>query len=141
MYVAAAAAAAARNHDALAMVGQVCEKFIGLGVAHNGTERNRQDTVVAALAVLSRSLSVDAALGLEVPSVVVIEKTRNSGIRQQHHITAVPAISTVGTALGHMGFAAERRASAASVASFDVYFCLVYEHGTPANLSDGGRIS
>ena len=50
------------------------------------------------------------------------------GVGLEHDVAAAAAVAAVGTALGHVGFSAERHASRAAVTGLDVNLYLVDEH-------------
>ena len=156
--VAAAAHAAAGDGDRLAVVGEVGDHLAGLlalvvvGV-HDGAHRHAQDQVLAGGAVHAAALAVRAALRLEVVLEAVVDQRGQARVGAQHDVSTVAAVAAVGTALGHMGLAAERHAARAAVAAFHEYANLVDKHCVlfrPAPLEaarhqgqreDGGRMA
>jgi hypothetical protein len=70
-------------------------------------------------AVPKRTLTVSTSTGLEVrPAPVALEVTQGA-VAYQYDVAPVSAVSTVGTASGHVSFAAEAEASVASAAGAD----------------------
>ena len=126
--VAAPAAAAARHDDALARVREVGDEPPGLLVAHDRAERDGKHEVLADGAVHAAALAVRAALRLEVPLELEVDERGDGRVGHQHDVAAVPAVATVGTALGHVLLAAERLAARAAVAGRHVDLGFVDEH-------------
>ena len=114
--IAAAAHAAVCHGDALAVVGEVGHELAGfLGFLEvfvdHGAHRHLEHQVGARGAVHATALAVRAALGLEVMLEAVIDRRGHAGIGFKHHVAAMAAVAAIGTALGHMGLAAETTCS------------------------------
>ena len=129
MDVAAAAHAAARHGDRLAVVGQIGDHLAHFPLflevlAHNGAHGHLQHEVLAGGAVHAAAAAVGAALGLEVVLEAVLDERGDRGVGHNDDIAAVTAVAAVGAALGHMGLAPERHAPGTPVSALhiDAYF-------------------
>ena len=134
VHVSAAADAAERHGDALAVVRKVGDKlarflrFLEVLVDHRA-HGHLQDHVLAVGAAHARALAVRAALGLEVVLEAVVDQRRDAQVGLDDDVAAVTAVAAVGAAFGDVRLATEGHAARAAVAAFDVYAYLVYEHG------------
>jgi hypothetical protein len=66
--------AALRDQQALTGLGQVTNHFLGGGVDHRGTDRHRQDQIVAFFTGTVSAAAVGATLGIKVPGVTVVDQ-------------------------------------------------------------------
>ena len=134
VHVSAAADAAERHGDALAVVREVGDelarflRFLEVLVDHRA-HGHLQDHVLAVGAAHARALAVRAALGLEVVLEAVVDQRRDAQVGLDDDVAAVTAVAAVGAAFGDVRLATEGHAARAAVAAFDVYAYLVYEHG------------
>ena len=134
MHVSAAADAAERHGDALAVVREVGDelarflRFLEVLVDHRA-HGHLQDHVLAVGAAHARALAVRAAFGLEVVLEAVVDQRRDAQVGLDDDVAAVTAVAAVGAAFGDVRLATEGHAARAAVAAFDVYAYLVYEHG------------
>ncbi len=131
--VAAATHTAAGHHHALAVVGQIGDHLPHFALilevlAHHGAHGHLQHQVVAGGAVHAAALAVGAALGLEVVLEAILDERRHTGVGLHDHVAAVAAVTAVGTALGHMGLAAEGHAAGTAVAALHVDTNLIDKH-------------
>src|SRR5258706_2078201 len=126
--IAASAASAMRDQNALAGLGEVGDGFVGLLVVRNGANRNQQRHVVAGVASAVRTFAVAAAIGLEFAVVAVAQQRVVVGIGLEVDAAAAAAIAAGGSAARNVFFAAKRDAAVAAVTGFYVDFGFVNEH-------------
>ena len=117
--VAPAARAAAGHHGALAAANEVIAGAVGLD-EHLGAGRHGQLERRPVGAVAQRALSVAAAAGLEVRAAPERLQIAQRVRAHQHDVAAAAAVAAVGTALGHVGLAAEAEGSVAPAAGLNV---------------------
>src|SRR5207249_5797102 len=126
--IAASAARAADDEQALARPCEVAEELAGLALGHDGADRHAEHEVFARGAGAIVAFAVLTALGLVVTLVVVVEERGERGIGLEEHRAAGAAVAAVGTAARHELFAAEGNAAGAPVAALDEDVDLVDEH-------------
>ena len=78
--------------------------------------------------VKSLALAVRTALGLEMVFETIVDQARYRRIGLEYDVASVPAVTSVGTALGNVRLPTKRRASGTAVAGFDMYPYSIYEH-------------
>src|SRR5207247_11026796 len=105
---AAAAAPAALSHEPrLTPLQDPTEPVAAARVTDHGAGRHGQDQVVARLPRHVLALTVDAALGVPVGAVPIVEQGREVGVGAHVHAAALPAVTAVGPAFGDELFAAK----------------------------------
>src|SRR4029453_6675939 len=138
--VPAPAAAAFRDHQAVAVLQHLAERDAGLGLAGLGAARHADLENVAVLAGAVAGAAVGAALGAELGVVAEREQRVLVRDREQHHVAAAAAHAAVRTAARPLRPAAEAHAAVAAVSAFDEDLDLVDEHPLPPGAPGRGRI-
>src|ERR1700675_3827841 len=100
--IAAAAAAAMGNQDALARLGQIRERFPRLFVEDQGTHRYLQSHVRAGMAGAIRAFPVAPAIGLEFTVIAVAQKCVVVGVGFHIYASAMAAVAAGGPAARHI---------------------------------------
>ena len=119
MLVAASAASAVRDENALAGRGEVGERRSGFAVIDHRADGDLQNHVVAGVAGAIRTFAVTATVSLEFAIVAIAEKRIVVGIGFEINAAAIAAIAAAGAAAGDVFFATKRDAAVAAVARFD----------------------
>src|SRR2546430_15449943 len=119
MLIAATAAAAVRDENALAGRGEIRQRFAGFGVIDHGADGDLQNHVVAGVACAIRTFAMTAAGSLEFAIVAVAEKRVVVGIGFEIDAAAIAAVAAAGAAAWDVLFAPKRDAAVATVAGFD----------------------
>ncbi len=117
--VAAAARAASRHHRALPRPDQVVHGTVGLH-ARLRTRRHANRQGLPVPAVTQRALAVTAPAGLEVRLAPEALEIAQRVVAHEHHVAAAAAVAAVGSALGHVRFAAEAQAAVTATAGHHV---------------------
>lgn len=125
MHVAQAALAALGHQQAIAMLGQVADDFVGLHVHHHGADRHHDDAVFAALAVGLATHAVLAALRLEGPLMPEVDQRIDVLVGHDPHAAAVTAVATIGPTERDELLAAKADTAIAAIAGTDQDFCFV----------------
>ncbi len=121
------------DHRALAGLDQIDVDAVD---GHRlGARWHRDDPVIAAAAMPVRTLAVAAAFGAEMFAPPQRPEVTPRRIADQHDVSPVPAVATVGTAPRHVRFTPEADAAVAAAAGLDPDFCGVVH---PIKV-DGGR--
>src|SRR5207247_8267175 len=126
--VAPAAAAAAGDVDLVAGAGQVAEQVAAVAVQHQRARRDRDDQILAALAVAQGRPARPAAFAAPVLLVDDLGQAVGAGDGADHDAAAVAAVAAVGAAARDVLLAAEAHHAPAAVAAFDVQGDTVNEH-------------
>src|SRR6267142_3719705 len=128
MLIAASAASAGSDEDALAGSGEVGERFLGSAVIDHRADRNLQNHVRAGMAGAIRTFAVAAAIGFEFAIVAVAEKRVVVWVRFEVDAAAIAAVAAAWAAARNVFFATERDTAVAAVPCFHQDFCFVNEH-------------
>ena len=127
--VAAAAAAALGDGDALVGLAEVVDELAGFRVEERGADGNLEGDVAAVEAGAVGAHAVFAALRL-VLGVIPKMNERVVALAGHHEdVAAAAAVAARGPAAGHKLLAPEGHAAVAAVAGFDANFGFVDEHG------------
>jgi hypothetical protein len=131
--VAAAAMATFADDDLLAVVGEVgnlVKALLGVDVEliHHRAKRHRKQDVLSVGAVTLGTLAVRSALSLKMMLEAVVDERGALGVGYDDDVAAVPAVTSVGAALGDVGLATERHAAGAAISALYVDVYLVDEH-------------
>ena len=105
----------------------VAELFAGVGVVGDGTDRYRDDQVVAALAGAVLAHAGLAASGLEEGLEAEVGEGVQVVGRFQEHAAAIPAVAAVGATFGDVLLAPETDATIATVAGRNADKGFIYE--------------
>ncbi len=127
--VAAAAAAARGNGDALVGLLEVVDELAGFRVEERGADGDLQGDVAAVEAGAVGAHAVLAALRLVLGVVAEMDEGVVALAGLHDDVAATAAVAARGPAAGHELFAAEGHAAVAAVAGFDANFGFVDEHG------------
>ncbi len=126
--VAAPAATAASDNEALVGAGEVVDELAGVSVEEHGADGNFEDGVFAVAAGAVGAHAVLAALG----AVLGIEAEVDEGVVAlagfEDNVTAVTAVAAGGSAAGNELFAAKSHATITPVTGFDANFGLIDKH-------------
>ena len=129
MRVAAAAAAALGDDDALAVMGEVGDFLAWLQIlveqTHDRANGHLEDEILAICTMHAFALPMRTFLRLEMVLVAIVDERGNRSVRNDDDVATAAAIAAVRTALGNMGFATKRGASGTAVARFDLYANLI----------------
>ena len=130
MRVAEAAVAAARQHHALADLGQVGEQRLAVLLVDLGAGRHLEHDVVAVRAMAVLAHAVAAVLGLEMLLVAIVDEGVEPVDRLRRSRRRPAAVAAVRPAELDEFLAPERHAAVAAVAGADIDLGLVEElHG------------
>ena len=121
MLVAPAAAAALTNGEIL-IIGHILDDLSVFRISDNGASGYGNDNVRTVFAVALGALAVAAGLCYELSLVSESEKSVGALVDTEDNITAVTAVSAVGTALSNVLLASEGHGSVAAGTCFYVYF-------------------
>src|SRR5688572_1154692 len=94
--VAAAAATAAGDHDALVGAGEVVHSLAGLGIVEDGANRNFQHHILAFAPGLVGALAMAAALPAVFRVVAEVDKGVVALARFHDHVATMAAIASRG---------------------------------------------
>ena len=124
------------DDDFLAVTHQVgnglaCFLRLFVVLAHDRANWHLEHQVLTTGTMHLRALAMCAALCFEMMLETIIDQRRQTGISLDDDVSAVPAVTTVGPAFGHVGFSAERHATGTAVAALHEYVYFVYEHVDP----------
>ena len=128
MLIAAPAASAVRNENALAGRGEVGEGFIRFAVVYHRADGNLQNHVGAGVAGAIRTFAVTAPVSLEFTIVAIAEKRVVVGIGLEIDAPAIAAVAATGAAARNIFFAAKCDTAVAAVAGFYENLCFVNKH-------------
>ena len=126
--IAAPAAPALRDQDALARLGQIGDLLAGVLIGDDGADRHEQNHVRAGVARAVRAFAVPAAVGFEFAVVAVAQQRVVVRIRFQVNAAAMAAVAARRSAARHEFFAAKRDAAVPAVAGLHVDFGFVNKH-------------
>ena len=126
--IAAPAAAALRDQDALARLGQIGDLFAGVLIGDDGADGHGQNHVRAGMPGTIRAFAVPAAVGFEFAIVAVAQQRVVVRIRFEVDAAAMAAVAARRPAARHEFFAAERDAAVSAVAGLHVDFGFINEH-------------
>ena len=130
MQVAAPAASALRDDEALVDRREVDDQLARLRVEDLRARRDAQLEVDAAAAVHIAATPVLAALRVDLAPVAQVEERRQAGVRDEDDVPAAPAIAARRTAKGDVTLASKCHGSVAAIARVDLYQDFVDElHG------------
>ena len=135
--IAASAAPALGNHDFLAVVTQVSEQFLGIGITNHSAYRHTQHDVIGTATMLLGTGAMFPAFALIVGLIAEINQGAQSFISAQNDGAAAAAVTAGRTALWHIFFAAEGNNAIAAVTGLYVDLCVIIKHGHPPFLSQG----
>src|SRR5579862_126457 len=125
-----AAVAAARQHDALACFGEICEQHLAIFLVDLSADRHLEHRVSAVGAVPILAHAGPAVLGGEVLLVAVVDERIEAIDRLGDDIAAFAAITAVRAAELYEFFPTERHAAVPAVAGADIDLGLVKKfHG------------
>src|SRR5258706_15285519 len=127
--IAAPAAGSAGDLEPLPGLGEVAQRQAAVPLGDRGAERHAQDGVEAARALLVGALAVLPALGGVVTLVVEVQQGGDGWIRLEDHAAAVPAVTPVGAAAGHVLLTPQADAARPAVATLNEDDDIVAEHG------------
>ena len=134
MHVALAAVAAARDQQALAVLGQVADDLVGGDVDDLGADRHADGHVLAGLAVHLPAHAVLAALGAELALVAEVDQGVEVLVGLDPDAAAVAAVAAVRAAERDELLAPEADAAVAAAAGEHGDDCFVDEfHGVHSN--------
>ena len=133
--VAAAAVAAARQHDASAGMREVGNQLPVLR-QHLRADRNRELGVLAAGAVPAGAAAVPAPPRPDLVTVDVRREIAQRRARDEDDVTAVAAVAAVGAALGDVLLATEAETTVAALARGNVNLRAVAEHQARRSLTE-----
>jgi len=125
--IAAPAASAVCDQDALARVGEISDGR-ALFVKHQRAYRNLQDHVLAGVASAVGAFAVAAPLGLEFAIVAVAQQRVVVWIGFQIDVAAVAAIAAGGTSAWNVFLAPEGHATVAAATGLHENFGFINEH-------------
>ncbi len=128
MLVAAPAAPALREQNALAGLGQIGKPLAGSSIGDHGADRHQQNHVRAGMAGAVRAFAVAAAVGLEFAIEAVAQQRVVVRIGFEVNAAAMAAVAARGPAARHEFFAAKRDAAVPAVAGLHVDFGFVNKH-------------
>jgi hypothetical protein len=111
VHVAQAALAALGHQQALAVLGEIADDFVGLDVHDHGADWHGDSEVVAGLAVHLPAHAVLATLGLELGLVAEVDERIEVFVGHQPDATAIAAIATIGATERNELLAAEANAT------------------------------
>ncbi len=127
MHVAQAAAATLGHQQAITMLGQVADDFIGGHVDDHGADRHGDDHVFATLAIGLAAHAVLAALRLEDAVMAEVDQGVQVFVGADPHAAARTAVAAVRAAERNELLATEANAAVAAVAGEHFDFCFVYQ--------------
>ena len=127
MQVAESAFAAFREQRALAVRGKVRDLRAVLGFLHQGADRNAQQHVVGAAAVLVRAAALLAVLGAVDAREAIVDQRVDVAVGNRPDAAAAPAVAARGPATRHEFLAPERGAAVPALAGVDFDFRFVDE--------------
>ena len=125
--IAASAASAVRDKDALARGGKVGDGR-ALLVKHQRADGNLQDHVLAGMPGAVRAFAVAAAIGLEFAIVTVAKQSIVVWIGFQIDAAAMAPVAAGGSTARNIFFAPKGHAAVAAVAGLHEYFGFINEH-------------
>ena len=126
--IAAPAAPALRDQDALARLGQIGDLFARVLIDDDGADGHSQNHVRAGVPGTIRAFAVAAAVGFEFAIVAVAQQRVVVRIRFEVDAAAMAAVAARRSAARHEFFAAKRDAAVSAVAGLHVDFGFVNEH-------------
>jgi hypothetical protein len=115
VHVAEPAAAAARDHDALATGDEIGDEVVRGQVADDRARRDCEVEIVTSLAVLLGAGATAARIGAEVMLEAVVAEHRLAGVHAQVDAAAAAPVTAVGTAARYMRLAPEGRGAISAV--------------------------
>ena len=128
MLIAAPAASALRDQDALAGLGQVGDLFAGILIGDNRADRDGQNHVRAGMSGAIGTFAVASAIGFEFAIVAIAQQGVVVRIGFQINAAAMAAVAAGRPAARHEFLAAERDAAVPAVAGLHIDFGFVDEH-------------
>ena len=138
--VAASAASAFGDDDALVGLCEVVDQLAGVLVVEGGADRDLQDDGVAVEAGAVGAHAVLAALGLVLGVVAEVDQGVVALGADHDDVAAAAAVAAGGTAAGHELLAPEGHAAVAAVAGFDANFCFIDEHLSEVRGQRSGKV-
>ena len=126
--IAASAAAAVGDDDALVGTGEVPDFLAGFFVVDDGADRNFQDDVFAVAAGFVGAFAVASALGFVFGIEAEMDERVVALAGFHDDVAALAAVAAGGAAAGNEFLAAEGQAAVAAVAGFHSDFGFVDEH-------------
>ena len=129
MLVAAPAASAMRDENALPGFGKVCEGFAGIPIKDQRADGNLQNHVFAGMARAVGAFAVAAAFGFEFAVVAIAQEGIVVRIGFNIDAAAMTAVAARGSPARNEFFTAKRDTAIAAVAGLYENFSFVNEQG------------
>jgi hypothetical protein len=126
--IAAAAAAAMGQYDAIIRALEVVDQLAGGFVVNDRADRDLQDDIFALAASAVRAFAVAAALGLVLRVVAKMDQSVVALAGFDDDVSAAAAISAGRAAARNKLLAAKGHAAVSAVAGLDLDSCLIDEH-------------
>src|ERR1700747_2342235 len=127
MLIAASAASAVGDQNALACRGEISDRR-ALLVKHQCADRNLQNHVLAGMARAGGPFAVAATIGLEFAIVAVAQQRIVVWIGFQINVSAMAPVAAGGPTARNIFFATKGHTAIAAIAGFHEYFCFINEH-------------
>src|SRR5690606_18441334 len=132
--------AALSHQQTLAGAGQIADDVLGRSVDHRGTDRHRQDQVLALGAGTLGTAALLAVLSIETTGVAVIDQSVEVLVSHQEHRAAIAAVAAIGTTLLDELLAPEAHHAVTAVAGLYIYRNFVDEFHWVASRRDSGPV-
>jgi hypothetical protein len=123
-----AASALAEDEIRAVVLRHIVNDLVGFGVLKECSGRNYYDAVLARGTVEFLSAAVSAVLGRKLALKAVVKKGINVRVNADDHVSAVTAVTAVGTSVIYVFFASEGNGTVSAVSCPDVNGYSVYKH-------------
>ena len=128
MHVAESALAASCDNDLLACFSEISDDLAGFDIFYDSADGNTDDKVFAALAVHLFAHALCTVLRNELVLESEVLKARQIRCGLQDNISAVAAVTTVGSAVGNILLGMEAETTVAAVSGFNINLRVIYKH-------------
>ena len=128
VHVAKAALAASGNYDLLSGFRKVGDDLAGFDVFYDSADGNTDDEVLTALAVHLFAHALCTVLRNELVLESEVLKARQIRCGLQNNISAIAAVTTVGSAVGNVLLGMEAEAAVTAVSRFNINLRVIYKH-------------
>src|SRR5262249_26675509 len=110
---------------------QLTQRLAGVGIRDHGAGRDRKINIFGGGARLGLALAVLAPFGFPLGSISIVEERSEVAVGAHVHASPVPAIASVGTALGLVLEPGKGACSRTAGPAHHAYDCTIDEHQLP----------
>jgi len=125
--------AALSDQDLQAILGDIGDQLLGIGIHHTRAYRHAHDQIFATTASTSLPHPTLAGLGTVLGLKAKIHEGIEAAITKQIDAAAIATIATIGTPPGNIFFSTKTETAVATATCFNSNYCLIYKFHYRAN--------